>query len=64
MLGVSAAVFLGAVSSPLSLLDDVDATYARIARTILESRDWVTARLNGIPYFDKPPGQVWAIAVA
>ncbi len=63
MLAVSAVVFLGAVSSPPSLLDDVDATYAQIARTILESGDWVTARLNGVPNFDKPPGQVWAIAV-
>lgn len=31
---------------------------------MLESGDWVTARLNGIRYFDKPPGQVWAIAAA
>ena len=45
-------------------MDDVDSTYARIARTMLESGDWVTARLNGVPYFDKPPGQVWAIAAS
>ena len=64
VLAFAAAVFLGTVSSPPSLLDDVDATYARIAQTMLESGDWATARLNGVVYFDKPPGQVWAIAVA
>lgn len=64
MLAVAGIAFLGTVSSPPSLLDDVDATYAQIARTMLESADWVTARLNGVPYFDKPPGQAWAIAVS
>ena len=64
VVAVSAIVFLGAVSSPPSLLDDVDAAYAQVARTMLESGDWVTARLNGVPYFDKPPGQVWLIATS
>ena len=31
---------------------------------MLESGDWVTSRLNGVPYFDKPPGQVWLIATS
>ncbi len=64
MLAVAGVVFLGTVGSPPSLLDDVDAAYAQIARTMLESGDWVTARLNGVPYFDKPPGQVWAMALS
>ena len=46
------------------MLDDVDSAYARIARDMLQSGDWVTARLNGVAYFDKPPGQVWAIALS
>ncbi len=33
---VAAAVFLGTISSPPALLDDVDAAYAQIARTMLE----------------------------
>lgn len=45
-------------------MDDVDTAYAEVARTMLESGDWVTARLNGVPYFDKPPGQVWLIAAS
>ncbi len=64
VLAVAAVIFLGTIISPPSLLDDVDATYAQIARTMLESGDWVTARLNGVKYFDKPPGQVWAIAAS
>ena len=64
VLGVAAVVFLGTIVSPPSLMDDVDSAYAQIARTMLESGDWVTARLNGVAYFDKPPGQVWAMAAA
>lgn len=64
VVAVAAVAFLGTISSPPSLLDDVDATYAQIARTMLESGEWVTARLNGVPYFDKPPGQVWAMALS
>lgn len=61
---IAAVVFLGTIVSPPSLLDDVDATYAQIARTMLASGDWLTARVDGVPYFDKPPGQVWAIAAS
>lgn len=61
---IAGIAFLGAISSPPSLLDDVDSAYAQIAREMLQSGDWVTARLNGVPYFDKPPGQVWAIALS
>ncbi len=64
VLAVSGIVFLGAVPGPPSLLDDVDAAYAQVARSMLESGDWVTARLNGVPYFDKAPGQVWAMAAS
>ncbi len=64
VLTVGAIAFLATASSPPSLLDDVDATYAQIARQVLESGDWVTAKLNGVPYFDKPPGQVWAMALS
>src|SRR5215470_12959321 len=36
--------------------------YADIARGMLDSGDWVTPRLNGIKYLEKPPLQYWATA--
>src|SRR5215467_12504403 len=36
--------------------------YADIAREMLDSNDWVTPRLNGIKYLEKPPLQYWATA--
>jgi 4-amino-4-deoxy-L-arabinose transferase-like glycosyltransferase len=57
-------VFLGTIASPPSLMDDVDSAYAQVARVMLESGDWVTGRLNGVLYVDKPPMQVWAMAAS
>jgi 4-amino-4-deoxy-L-arabinose transferase-like glycosyltransferase len=36
--------------------------YADISRAMLDTGDWVTPRLNGIKYFEKPPLQYWATA--
>jgi 4-amino-4-deoxy-L-arabinose transferase-like glycosyltransferase len=38
--------------------------YADIAREMLDANDWVTPRLNGIKYLEKPPLQYWATAGA
>jgi 4-amino-4-deoxy-L-arabinose transferase-like glycosyltransferase len=38
--------------------------YADIAREMLDTGDWVTPRLNGLKYFEKPPLQYWATAGA
>jgi 4-amino-4-deoxy-L-arabinose transferase-like glycosyltransferase len=64
VVAVACIVFLGTIASPPSLMDDVDAAYAQVARVMLESGDWVTGRLNGVLYVDKPPLQVWAMAAS
>ncbi|MFZ1324865.1 MAG: glycosyltransferase family 39 protein [Candidatus Contendobacter sp.] len=38
--------------------------YAEIAREMAQSGDWITPRLNDLKYFEKPPLQYWATAVA
>ena len=61
---VAAAIYLGCVVSPPSLMDDVDSVQAQIARNMLDSGDWVTARLDGIAYLEKSPLIYWMIAVS
>ncbi len=44
-------------------MDDVDAVQAQIARNMLHSGDWVTARLDGVAYLEKAPLIYWLIAI-
>jgi 4-amino-4-deoxy-L-arabinose transferase-like glycosyltransferase len=62
LLLIAAAVYLGCSISPPSLMDDVDAVQAQIARNMLQSGDWVTARLDGVLYLEKSPLIFWAMA--
>jgi 4-amino-4-deoxy-L-arabinose transferase-like glycosyltransferase len=57
------AVYFGCMISPPSLMDDVDAVQAQIARNMLTSGDWVTARVDGIAYLEKAPLIYWLIAI-
>jgi len=52
---VAALIFVGCIVSPPSLMDDVDSVQAQIARNMLQSGDWVTARLDGVAYLEKSP---------
>jgi 4-amino-4-deoxy-L-arabinose transferase-like glycosyltransferase len=61
---VAAVIFLGCTLSPPSLMDDVDAVQAQIARNMLQSGDWVTARLDGVAYLEKSPLKYWMMAVS
>ncbi len=60
---IATAIYLGCVLSPPSLMDDVDAVQAQIAKTMLTSGDWVTARLDGVVYLEKAPLIYWLIAI-
>src|SRR5579863_991244 len=64
VIAVAAVVFLGCIVSPPSLMDDVDAVQAQIARNMLDSGDWVTARLDGVAYLEKSPLKYWLIALS
>src|SRR6266536_2654331 len=60
----AAVIFLGCIVSPPSLMDDVDAVQAQISRNMLQSGDWVTARLDGIAYLEKSPLKYWMMAIS
>src|ERR1700737_3581210 len=60
---IAGAIYLGCIVSPPSLMDDVDAVQAQIARNMLTSGDWVTARLDGIAYLEKSPLHYWINAL-
>ncbi|MEZ5351389.1 MAG: glycosyltransferase family 39 protein [Bryobacteraceae bacterium] len=61
---IAILVFGLSAISPPSLMDDVDAVQAQIARSMLDSGDWVTARLNGVAYLEKAPMPYWMMAAS
>lgn len=61
---IACCAFLPFVVSPPHLMDDVDAVQAQIARNMLGSGDWVTARLDGVAYLEKSPLIYWIMAVS
>src|ERR1700723_4793385 len=61
---IAAAIYVGCMVSPPSLMDDVDSVQAQIARTMLASGGWVTARIDGVAYLEKSPLNYWTIAAS
>jgi 4-amino-4-deoxy-L-arabinose transferase-like glycosyltransferase len=60
---VAAITFLTGVISPPSLMDDVDASQALMARNMLTSGDWVSARVDGVLFIEKAPLKYWLTAI-
>jgi 4-amino-4-deoxy-L-arabinose transferase-like glycosyltransferase len=57
----SAVIWFGALNiRPLYKADE--SRYGEISREMAASGDWVTPRLNGFKYFEKPPLQYWSTA--
>ena len=48
----------------LGLVGPDEPRYAAVAREMAESGDWVTPRLNGQPWFEKPALYYWCAALA
>jgi 4-amino-4-deoxy-L-arabinose transferase-like glycosyltransferase len=59
---LSIAVGIDTLERPLANPDE--GRYSEISREMAASGDWVTPRLNGIKYFEKPPLQYWATALS
>ena len=63
MLAVALVIWCGNLEyRKLSLSDE--GRYSEIPRYMAQSNDWITPRLNGIKYFEKPPLQYWTTAAA
>jgi len=41
------------------LLDDVDSSHAQAAQYFAEHSDWISAKVNGLRYIEKPPLPYW-----
>jgi 4-amino-4-deoxy-L-arabinose transferase-like glycosyltransferase len=63
LLLVVAVVWFGNIEYRKLIRPD-EGRYAEIPREMVASGDWVTPRLNDLKYFEKPPLQYWATAVA
>jgi len=59
---VALAVGIDNMGRPLANPDE--GRYSEISREMAQSGDWVTPRLNGLKYFEKPPLQYWASALS
>src|SRR5258707_5525110 len=66
VLGVLAVVALAVGIGNLTrhLANPDEGRYSEISREMAASGDWVTPRLDGLKYFEKPPLQYWATAAA
>jgi len=64
LLAILAAVTWFANLDVRKLQHPDEGRYAEIAREMVASGDWVTPRLNGIKYFEKPPLQYWLTAAS
>ncbi len=59
---IFAAVYLASLPSP-PLMDDVDSAHAEAAQYIADTGDWISPRIDGFRYIEKPPLPYWTVAL-
>ena len=64
MLGIVVGIVWFANLDVRKLQHPDEGRYAEIAREMVASGDWVTPRLDGLKYFEKPPLQYWLTAAS
>jgi 4-amino-4-deoxy-L-arabinose transferase-like glycosyltransferase len=64
LLALALAVLLGFRLGSYPLANPDEGRNAEIPREMVARGDWVTPRLNGVNYFEKPPLTYWAVAGA
>jgi 4-amino-4-deoxy-L-arabinose transferase-like glycosyltransferase len=64
LLALALALFFGALLGIRALWSPDEGRYAEIPREMVASGDWVTPRLDGVKYFEKPPLVYWLQAIA
>jgi 4-amino-4-deoxy-L-arabinose transferase-like glycosyltransferase len=62
-LGLLLVAFVAAAGARALNVPD-EGRYAEVAREMLRSGDWVTPRLDGVPFLDKPPLFYWLEAIS
>jgi 4-amino-4-deoxy-L-arabinose transferase-like glycosyltransferase len=58
------AIVVGIDNMGRPLANPDEGRYSEISREMAATGDWVTPRLNGLKYFEKPPLQYWASALS